>query len=66
MRDMFFLAVKKMIEQYHRCSVDLHGNVQCIHESLFDNLEMEFEAYCKKHHINKNKKWDSHIKTEEV
>ncbi len=56
MRKSFLDAVRHALEQVEKQSTDQHGFVQYVHVSWFENLRIEFDEYCRKHHVRPGKK----------
>ena len=49
MNKYFCEAIRTLLEQSEKCSLDQHGFLQCLHVSLLDNVRAEYEAHCRKH-----------------
>jgi hypothetical protein len=56
MRKSFLDSIRFVLNAAEKCSTDNHGFVQYIHVSVFDNLRIEFEDYCRKHNVRPGKK----------
>lgn len=56
MRDISFDSIGLLLEQAEKCSTDVHGFVQGMHISWFDNLRIEYEYLCRKYRRPKTRR----------